>query len=195
MWWSYRQKHMIITLTYLNSHLFGAPCEYVLHGFDPGLDWASCWSPWPIQYRTVYSNGSDFSLTPSFPSGRLLTNVQVNNITMLHGTLGHTYIHHIVITILLLFYTSSTLLGRPAGPDPSRLTHWESPRTPQSFQALSWPASSKRELPVLRILEVSLLRGTIFYYSISQGKRSFSFIFITRNPYIRTLNISYSCTK
>jgi hypothetical protein len=34
----------------------------------------------------------------------------------------HMYIHDISITILLPFYTSSTLLGRPAGPDPSRLT-------------------------------------------------------------------------
>jgi hypothetical protein len=35
----------------------------------------------------------------------------------------HTYVHHIGITILLLSsYTSSTLLGRPAGSDPSRLT-------------------------------------------------------------------------
>jgi hypothetical protein len=41
---------------------------------------------------------------------------------MLHDTHGHTYIHHIGITILLLFYTSFTLLGRPAGPDPSHLT-------------------------------------------------------------------------
>jgi hypothetical protein len=56
-------------------------------------------------------------ITPSLLSERLLTNVQVNNITMQHDTHGHTYIHHIGITILLLFYTSSTLLGRPAGPD------------------------------------------------------------------------------
>jgi hypothetical protein len=36
---------------------------------------------------------------------------------------GHTpYIHHIGITVLLPFYTSSTLLGRLAGPDPSHLT-------------------------------------------------------------------------
>jgi hypothetical protein len=42
-------------------------------------------------------------LTPSLRSGQLLTNVQVNNITTLHGTHGHTYIHHIGITILHLF--------------------------------------------------------------------------------------------
>jgi hypothetical protein len=46
--------------------------------------------------------------TPSLLSGRLLTNVQVNNITTLHDT-------HIYITSALLFffpfYTSSTLLA------------------------------------------------------------------------------------
>ncbi len=60
-------------------------------------------------------------LTPSLLSGWLLTNVQVNNTAMLHDTHGHTYKHHIGIAILLLFFTSSTLLGRPAGPDPSCL--------------------------------------------------------------------------
>ncbi len=78
----------------------------------------------PIQYLAVCPNGSDFNLTPSLLSERLLTDVQVNNITTLHDTHGHTYIHHISITILLLFYTSSTLLGRLAGPGPSRLTQF-----------------------------------------------------------------------
>jgi hypothetical protein len=122
---------MIITHTYLNSHLLGAPREYVLHGLDPGLDRASCWSPFPSVLLVcpgpfsilLYVPTDRISrLTPSLPSGRLLTNVQVNNITTLHGTHEHTYIHHIGITVLLLFYTSSTLLGRPAGPDPSRLS-------------------------------------------------------------------------
>ncbi len=48
-------------------------------------------------------------LMPSLLSGWLLTNVQVNNITMLHNTHGHTYIQHIGITILLFFsYSVST---------------------------------------------------------------------------------------
>ncbi len=51
-------------------------------------------------------------------SGWLLTDVQVH-------THEHTCIHHIGITILLPFYTSSTLLGRPAGPDPSCLIQVE----------------------------------------------------------------------
>ncbi len=111
--------------------LLGAPREYILHGLDPGLDWASCWSPFPSVFLVcpgptsilLFAPTDRIShLTPSLLSGRLLTNVQVNNITMLHDTYGHTNIHHIGITILLLFYTSSTLLGRPTGPGPSRLT-------------------------------------------------------------------------
>jgi hypothetical protein len=69
------------------------------------------------------SMGRVSHLMPSLLSGWLLTNVQVNNITTLHDTHGHIYIHHIGITILLPLYTSSTLLGRPAGTDPSRLIH------------------------------------------------------------------------
>ncbi len=61
-------------------------------------------------------------LTPSLLSERLRTFIQVNNTTALHDTQGHTYIHHISITILLLFYTYSIFLGRPAGSDPSHLT-------------------------------------------------------------------------
>jgi hypothetical protein len=67
------------------------------------------------------SKGRVSHLTPSLLSGWLLTNVQVNNITTLHDTHGHMYIHHIGITILLPFYTSSTLLCRLAGTDHSRL--------------------------------------------------------------------------
>jgi hypothetical protein len=64
-------------------------------------------------------------LTPSLLSERLFTNAPVNNTSALHDTHGHRYIHHIGITILLPFYASSTLLGRPAGPDPSRLNSYQ----------------------------------------------------------------------
>ncbi len=122
---------MIMTCTYLNSLLLEAPRKYVLHGLDPGLDWASFWSPSPNVFLVAMSPSillfvpMDWvsHLTPSLLSGQLLTNVQENNITTLHDTNGHTYMHHIGITILLSFYTSSTLPGRPAGPDPSHLTH------------------------------------------------------------------------
>jgi hypothetical protein len=113
---------MIITHTNLKSHLLGAPREYVLHDLDSGLDWVpllatlpKCISCLPrfIQYLAVCPNGSGFALNPFIAVRKLLTNVQVNNIIMLNDTHRHTYIHHISITILLLSYTSSTLLGRP----------------------------------------------------------------------------------
>ncbi len=122
-----------MTCTYLNSHLLEAPREYILHGLDPGFDWASFWSPSPNVFLVCYDPSSILlfvptdwvsHLSPSLLSGRLLTNVQVNNITTQHDTHGHKYIHHISITILLPFYTSSTFLCRPAGPDTSRLTQY-----------------------------------------------------------------------
>jgi hypothetical protein len=122
---------MIMTCTYLNSHLLEAPREYVLHGLDPGLDWVSFWSPSLNVFLVCYGPSSILLVvlmdrvshpTPSLLLGRLLTNIQVKNITLLHDTHGHTYIHHIGIIILLPYYTSFTLLGSPAGLDPSCLT-------------------------------------------------------------------------
>ncbi len=49
------------------------------------------------------SMGRVSHLTPSLLSGWLLTNVQVTNVTIIHDTHGHIYIHHIGITILLFF--------------------------------------------------------------------------------------------
>ncbi len=98
------------------------------NSLDPGLDSASFWSPSLSVFLVGHSSSSILLFvpmervshpTPSLRSGWLLTNVQVNNITTLHDTQGYTYIHHIGITILLPFYTSSTLFGRLAGPDPS----------------------------------------------------------------------------
>jgi hypothetical protein len=67
------------------------------------------------------SMGRVSHLTPSLLSWWLLTNVQVNIITLLYDTHGHIY-----ITLALLFfsysYTCSTLFGRPASSDSSRLT-------------------------------------------------------------------------
>ncbi len=77
--------------------------------------------PWPIQYLNVCPNGSGFTPNPFTVVGRLLTSVQVKNTTTLHDTHGCTYMHHISITILLIFYTSFIFLCRLAGPDPSRL--------------------------------------------------------------------------
>jgi hypothetical protein len=97
--------------TYLNSHLLGAPHEYVLHGLVPGLNWvlsglslsACILLPCPTQYLAVYFSGSGFTPNAFLLSGWLLTNLQVNNITTLHDICAHMYIHPIGITILLSF--------------------------------------------------------------------------------------------
>jgi hypothetical protein len=75
---------------------------------------------WPTQYLAVCSNGSHFTLDPFLACWRPNTCTQVNNTLALH------HIHmdtHIYITstfiILLLLYTSSTPIGRPAALDPS----------------------------------------------------------------------------
>jgi hypothetical protein len=82
---------------------------------------ASCYHTQPSILLFI-SMGRVSHLTPSLLSGWLLTNVQVNNITTLHDTHGHTYKHHISITILLFFHTSSTLFGWLADSDPFHLT-------------------------------------------------------------------------
>ncbi len=81
----FRQETRIMACTYLNSHLLGASREYVLHGLDPGLDWASFWpsTPYVFHVATSHSESCCLSqmdrvshLTPSLLSGWLLTNVQ-----------------------------------------------------------------------------------------------------------------------
>ncbi len=113
----------------MNSCLLGAPREYVLHGLVPGLDWVnsglSLWAyillPCSTQYLAIYLNGSGLTPNAFLLSGWLLTNVQVNNITMLHDICAHMYTHHIGITILLFllhFFHSSWQAGW-SGPFPS----------------------------------------------------------------------------
>jgi hypothetical protein len=87
---------------------------------------ASCYHAQPSILLFI-SVGQVSHLTPSLLSGWLLTNVQVNNITTLHDTHGHTYIHHIGITILLSsvhFFYSSWQAGwfRPFPSDTVMLT-------------------------------------------------------------------------
>ncbi len=124
-------KCVIINSTYLNSRLLVAPRECVLHGLVAGLhrlslllvcltEHASCCHAHPSILLFI-SMGRVSHLTPSLLSWWLLKNVQVNNITLLYDSHGHIY-----ITLALLFfsssYTSSTLFGRPASSDSSRLT-------------------------------------------------------------------------
>ncbi len=65
---------------------------------------------------------------PPLTMRRLNPAIQVNNTGVLHLMYtGHMYtVHHIIITIQRLLYTSSTLLGRPAGPDHSCWEHGHS---------------------------------------------------------------------
>jgi hypothetical protein len=102
--------------TYLNSYLLGAPREYVLHGLNSDLGWASHWSSFSSVFLVCTGPPSILlfvptdrvsHLTPSLLSGQLLTNVQVNNTAALHDTHGHTYIHQ---KSALLFFFSFTLL-------------------------------------------------------------------------------------
>jgi hypothetical protein len=61
----------------------------------------------PIQYLAVCPNESGFPLSPFISVWRRLTNVRVNNLTMLHDTHGHT---HIYIRWALLFFFSFIFL-------------------------------------------------------------------------------------
>jgi hypothetical protein len=88
--------------------------------------WACILLPHPTQYLAVYYSRSGFTPNAFLLSGWLLTNVQVNIITMLHNICAHMYIHHIGITILLFFlhvFHSSWQAGwsRPFPSDTSRM--------------------------------------------------------------------------
>jgi hypothetical protein len=102
--------------TYLNGYLLEAPCEYVLHGHVPGLDWTSCWLS-SISIFLVCSGPPSILLfvptthvshsNPPLPAGQLNTSVQVNNMATLH----HRYtVTHIYITFILLFIPFFILL-------------------------------------------------------------------------------------
>jgi hypothetical protein len=90
----------------------------VLHGLDPGLDWASCWLSFPSIFL-VWSGPPSILLfvptdqvlhsTPSLLTGQLPTSVQVNNMAAQHDTYTDTRIY---ITSILLFFLF-TLLPLP----------------------------------------------------------------------------------
>jgi hypothetical protein len=81
---------------------------------------------WPTQHLAVCSNSSHFTLNPFLAYTRPNTGVQVNNFSATSYTHGHTYLHHIDITIHSLLYTSSTPSGRLAAPNPSRRAQFPS---------------------------------------------------------------------
>jgi hypothetical protein len=101
--------------------------EYVLHGLDPGLDWASFWpAPSVFHVATPHSVSCCLSqmdqvshLTPSLLSGWLITIVQANNTTTLYDTHGHTiytshrhYFSSFLPSFFLLTLLPPSLAGR-----------------------------------------------------------------------------------
>ncbi len=137
------KKNTSIICTYLNSYLLGTPREYVLHGLDPGLDWASRWLTFsrvfpvcpgtPIILLFVPLDRV-YNLTPSLLFGRLLTNAQVNN------TAAHIYLY---ITSALLFFFSFTLLPLfLAGRLAQSLPIWHSYQP--TFLYCTWSSTSQR---------------------------------------------------
>ncbi len=102
--------------------------RHVPHGLVLGSDWTSCQPSFACIILVSLGPFSILLFVPSFhvshahpplSIGQLNTSIQVNNMAMLHLIYNsHTYLHHIHITIHSLLHTSSTLLGRPAGPDP-----------------------------------------------------------------------------
>ncbi len=62
---------------------------------------------WPTQYLAICSNGSCLALNTFLAYWQPNTSVQVNNTSATSYTHGHTYLHHINITINYLLHTSS----------------------------------------------------------------------------------------
>jgi hypothetical protein len=124
----WHRLHHHILYTYLSGYLHGAPREYVRHGLVLGSDRTSCQLSSTCIILVCLGPPSILlfvqplhvsHMHPPLPIGQLNTSVQVNNMALLHLIYNsQTYLHHIHITIHSLLHTS-TLLGRPAGLDPS----------------------------------------------------------------------------
>ncbi len=108
-WWMHNNYY-----TYLNSDLLEAPCEYILHGLIPSLNWAPFW-PHPMSMHLVATASSisccllqrfKFHTQRLLLSRWLLTHVQVNITTTLHDT-RHTCIY---VTLVLLVSRSARLM-------------------------------------------------------------------------------------
>jgi hypothetical protein len=90
-------------ITYLNSHLLGAPREYVLHGLVPGLDWVSFWPPSPSMHLVAMSNPVSCCL-----SHWVGFHTHKHNITTLHDKHAQIYVN--ITSALLFFFLCLTLL-------------------------------------------------------------------------------------
>jgi hypothetical protein len=121
--------NFVILCTYLSGYFLGAPhehpswpCPQVRLSLLPALFhmYLLCLSCPPsilLFVPTIHVS----HMHPPLTSRQFKTNTQVNNIAILHLIYNrHTYVHHIIITIKLFLHTSSILLGRQAGPNPSR---------------------------------------------------------------------------
>ncbi len=118
-----------ILCTYLSGYFLGAPRRYVHPGLVLGSDWTSCQHSSTCIFLVCLGPPSISLFVPTIlvshvhpplTTRQLNTNIQVNNMAMLHLIYnGHTYVHHIIITIQHFLHTSSALSGRPAGLDPS----------------------------------------------------------------------------
>jgi hypothetical protein len=122
---------ILMYILYILERLsLAVPRKYVHSGLVLGLDWTlchlssilylSCLS-WPTHQLVVCSNGLYFTnkhVHPPLTTRRLNTAIQVNNMGARHLMYnGHIYGTSHTATMHSFFYTSSTLLGRPAGPD------------------------------------------------------------------------------
>ncbi len=143
-----------ILYTNLSGYLLGAPREYGHHGLVLGSDWTSCKPSSTCIILVCLGPPSILLFVPSFhvshvhpplPIGQLNASIQVNNMATLHLIYNsHTYLHYIQINIHSLLHTSSTLLGRLAGPNPSCREHIEFLTWTDSLQPLPWTNSSGR---------------------------------------------------
>jgi hypothetical protein len=123
---SEQQYYIYIHLYILEQLLLEAPREYIHSGLIFGLDWALCaissilclpYLSWPTQQLVT---DSYFTRSPSLTTKRLNTAIQVNNMGAWYLMYKrHIYSTSLNITTQPFFYTSSTLPGRPAGPEHS----------------------------------------------------------------------------
>ncbi len=113
---------MAIFLEHLMNMSFMASIQGLTEALTALFHEHSSYLFWPTQYLAVYSNGSCFTLKPflaNWAASHQCTSKQHYYATSyIHS---HACIHHIYITTHFFLHTSSTLLGRSAGPDRSRL--------------------------------------------------------------------------
>jgi hypothetical protein len=106
--------------TYLNSSLLVIPCEYVLHGLVLGIDWTPFW-PLLTSIHLVATANPVFNCLWhrfKFHPNVFCYLVGFSRMSSKHHNDATRYrahsIHHTSITIHVLLYTSSILLGRLA---------------------------------------------------------------------------------